>query len=139
LKGKISQHCSFFQENSRPNIQVRSEVDKFRGFLHDVISFEPDFILSQSKQRLHYFDEGNKNLYIHELSTQTTQVIQLRNSEVLPVEFTSIQAQNKIFIIGGEKKENDIRSINSSDTFVVNEQTYDVQKKANMKFPRCGH
>jgi len=44
----------------------------------------------------------------------------------LPNEFTSIQAQNKIFVIGGEKKDNDIRCINSNDTFVVNEQTYEV-------------
>lgn len=57
LKMKIHQHNSFFQENSRPNIQVKSEVDKFRGFLHDVISFEPDYILAPSRPRLHYFDE----------------------------------------------------------------------------------
>ena len=44
-------------------------MDKFRGFLHDVISFEPDFILSQPRLRLHYFEEGNKNLFIHELNT----------------------------------------------------------------------
>lgn len=35
----------------------------------DVISFEPDYILAPNKPRLHYFDEGNKNLYIHELSS----------------------------------------------------------------------
>jgi hypothetical protein len=72
LKSKISQHLSFFNENARPNIQVKSEVDKFRGFLHDVISFEPDYILAPTKPRLHYFDEENKHLYIHELSGQTT-------------------------------------------------------------------
>jgi len=33
------------QDNARPNIEVRCEIDKFRGFLHDVLSFEPDFIL----------------------------------------------------------------------------------------------
>lgn len=51
---------------------MRSEVDKFRGFLHDVISFEPDYILSAMKPRLHYFDEDNKTLYIHDLTSQTT-------------------------------------------------------------------
>mmetsp|Transcript_38873 Transcript_38873/g.37211 ORF Transcript_38873/g.37211 Transcript_38873/m.37211 type:complete len:357 (+) Transcript_38873:430-1500(+) len=139
LKSKISQHYSFFQENSRPSIEVQSEVDKFRGFLHDVISFEPDFILSQPKLRLHYFDDGSKNLYIHELNSQNTMTIPIRNQETLPMDFTSIQAQNKIFIIGGEKKENDIRCICSAETFVVNEHTYEVHKKANMKYARCGH
>jgi SMC interacting uncharacterized protein involved in chromosome segregation len=75
LKLKINQHNSFFQENSRPNIQVKSEVDKFRGFLHDVISFEPDYILAPSRPRLHYFDEETKKLYIHELTSQTTECI----------------------------------------------------------------
>lgn len=84
LKAKIIQHNSFFQENSRPNIQVKSEVDKFRGFLHDVISFEPDYILAPSRPRLHYFDEESKKLYIHELSSQTTESIQLRNADRLP-------------------------------------------------------
>jgi hypothetical protein len=69
LKLKISQHYSFFQENSRPNIQVKSEIDKFRGFLSDVISFEPDYILAPMKPRLHYFDENNKTLFIHDLSS----------------------------------------------------------------------
>ena len=126
LKQKINQHNSFFQENSRPNIQVKSEVDKFRGFLHDVISFEPDYILAPSRPRLHYFDEETKKLYIHELTSQTTECIQLRNGDKLPSEFSSIQAQNKIFIIGGEKRENDIKCVYSNDTYVVNEQTYEV-------------
>ncbi len=69
LKAKINQHNSFFQENSRPNIQVKSEVDKFRGFLHDVISFEPDYILAPSRPRLHYFDGETKKLFIHELTS----------------------------------------------------------------------
>lgn len=59
--------------------------------------------------------------------------------DLLPTDFTSIEAQNKIFIIGGEKKENDIRSVYSSDTFVINEQTYEVMKRANMRSPRSGH
>jgi len=45
LKGQIGNHHNFISENSRPVIEVRTEVDKFRGFLHDVISFEPDYIL----------------------------------------------------------------------------------------------
>lgn len=89
-----------------------------------MISFEPDYILSAAKPRLHYFDDENHHLFIHELSSQITESIQLRNSELLPSDFTSIQAQNKIFCIGGEKKENDIRSIYSSDTFIINEHTY---------------
>jgi len=47
----------FVQENARPIIEVKSEVDKFRGFLHDVISFEPDYILASIKPRLHYYNE----------------------------------------------------------------------------------
>jgi hypothetical protein len=50
-------------------IEVKSEVDKFRGFLQDIVSFEPDFILSTDKPRLHYFDEDSKKLRIHELSS----------------------------------------------------------------------
>jgi hypothetical protein len=46
---------------------VKSEVDKFRGFLHDVISFEPDYILAPTRPRLHYFEEGK--LYVHELAS----------------------------------------------------------------------
>ena len=118
---------------------MKSEVDKFRGFLHDVISFDPDYILAPSRPRLHYFDEQSRKLFIHELSSQTTQCIQIRNAEKLPTEFTSIQAQNKIFIIGGEKKDNDIRCIYSNDTFVVNEQTYEVVSRAGMKYARSGH
>jgi hypothetical protein len=38
-------------------IEVKSEADKFRGFLHDVISFEPDYILASTKPRLHYYSE----------------------------------------------------------------------------------
>lgn len=139
LKQKIVQHNSFFQENSRPNIQVRSEEDKFRGFLHDVISFEPDYILAPTRPRLHYFDEENRKLFIHELQSQTTQSIPIRNADKLPTEFTSIQAQNKIFIVGGEKKDNDIRCIYSNDCFVVNEQTYEVIPKAPMRYARSGH
>jgi hypothetical protein len=44
-------------DNARPVIEVRCEIDKFRGFLHDVLSFEPDFILQTEKPRLHYFDD----------------------------------------------------------------------------------
>ena len=139
LKVKILQHNSFFQENSRPNIQVKSEVDKFRGFLHDVISFEPDFILTAPRPRIHYFDEESKKLFIHELSSQTTECVQLRNADKLPAEFSSIQAQNKIFLVGGEKKDNDIRCIYSNECYQVNEQTYEVLAKAAMKYPRSGH
>jgi hypothetical protein len=39
----------------------------------------------------------------------------------MPQDSSSIQAQNKIFFIGGEKKENDIRSVFSNECFVVNE------------------
>jgi hypothetical protein len=44
-------------DNARPQIEISCEIDKFRGFLHDVISFEPDFILHSEKPRLHYYDE----------------------------------------------------------------------------------
>ena len=59
FKSQIALHKCYLEENSRPNIVVSSEVDKFRGFLHDVVSFEPDFILSQDKPRLHYYDDLN--------------------------------------------------------------------------------
>jgi hypothetical protein len=89
--------------------------------LHDVISFEPDYILAPMRPRLHYFDEESRKFYIHDLQSQTTEGIQIKSADKLPTEFTSIQAQNKIFIIGGEKKDNDIRCIYSNETFVLNE------------------
>ena len=42
-------------------------------------------------------------------------------TEQLPRDFSSIQAQSKIFLIGGEIKENDIRTVVSNDCFKVNE------------------
>lgn len=136
---KIKSQTVFIEENSRPMIEVRSEVDKFRGFLHDVVSFEPDFILQSDKPRLHYFDEESKKLLIHELGSQTTTTIDLRNADVIPKDFSSIQAQNKIFFIGGEKKENEIRTVVSNECFIVNEQTYEVERRACMKHGRSGH
>lgn len=121
FKRQIKQHQDYLEENSRPNITVRSEVDQFRGFLHDVVSFEPDFILSQDKPRLHYYEQGANQLMIHELTSQTTTQINLRNASVLPKEFTSIQIHNKVFFIGGEKKENEIRTVVANDCFVINE------------------
>ena len=87
---KIKSHTVFIEENSRPLIEVRSEVDKFRGFLHDIVSFEPDFILQTDKPRLHYYDDETKRLLIHELDSQTTTQIDLRNAEVIPKDFSSI-------------------------------------------------
>jgi len=63
---------------------VKSEVDKFRGFLHDVISFEPDYILASIKPRLHYYNEESKSLLVHQLDTQTTIQIPIRNADILP-------------------------------------------------------
>ena len=139
FKVQIAKHKHYLEENSRPNIIVRSEVDQFRGFLHDVVSFEPDFILSQDKPRLHYFDDANNQLMIHELTSQTTTQIGLRNAEVLPKDFTSIQIHNKVFCIGGEKKENEIRTVVAVDCFVINEQTYEAERRASMKYGRSGH
>ena len=87
---KIGHHLEFVSQNARPNIQVRSEADKFRGFLHDVISFEPDYILASVKPRLHYYSEKQKSLYVHQLDTQTTVNIHVRNADELPTEFSSI-------------------------------------------------
>ena len=108
-------------DNARPQIEISCEIDKFRGFLQDVISFEPDFILHSEKPRLHYYDEDQKCLLIHELATQNTTKIVIRNNENLPKYFTSIQAQSKIFLIGGELKENEIRTVLSRDCLQVNE------------------
>ena len=57
----------------------------------------------------------------------------------MPKDFSSIQIQNKVFCIGGEKKENDIRTIVATDCLVINEATYDVERRANMKYGRSGH
>ena len=77
-------------QNARPSIKVSAQADKFRGFLQDVVSFEPDYILQAEKPRLHYWDEENCHVYIHELTTQQTIKIQLANIEELPREFASI-------------------------------------------------
>lgn len=90
FKREIEKHKQYLADNSRPNIVVKSEVDQFRGFLHDVVSFEPDFILSQDKPRLHYYDDANRQLMIHELTSQTTAQIGLRNADLLPKDFVSI-------------------------------------------------
>jgi hypothetical protein len=55
-----------------------------------VISFEPDYIMAPMRPRLHYFDEESRKLYIHELSSQTTESIVIKNAEKLPGEFSSI-------------------------------------------------
>ena len=57
-------------QNARPQIKVSAQADKFRGFLQDVVSFEPDYILQSEKPRLHYYDEENSAVFIHELTTQ---------------------------------------------------------------------
>ena len=54
---KIQSHNKFMSDNARPQIEISCEIDKFRGFLQDVLSFEPDFILHSEKPRLHYYDE----------------------------------------------------------------------------------
>lgn len=127
------------QDNARPVIDVRCEIDKFRGFLLDVLSFEPDFILQSEKPRLHYYDEQLKVMLVHSLDNQNTQSIAIRNHEIVPKGFTCIQAQNKIFLIGGELKENEIRTVVASDCLVLNEETYEVEKRTPMKFGKCGH
>lgn len=72
FENKIGCHIEYVQRNARPSIEVKSEADKFRGFLHDVISFEPDYILASIKPRLHYYSDEQKSLFIHQLDTQTT-------------------------------------------------------------------
>jgi len=42
-------------------------------------------------------------------------------------------------MIGGELKENEIRTVLANDTLVLNEQTYEVEKRAPMKYGKCGH
>lgn len=139
FESKIGHHIDYVNKNARPAIEVRSEADKFRGFLHDVISFVPDYILASFKPRLHYYAEKQNSLFIHQLDTQTTEHIPLRNAHELASDFSSIQAQNKIFFIGGEKKENDIRSVFCTDCWVVDEEKYEVVRRAPMHVARSGH
>lgn len=58
---------------------------------------------------------------------------------MLPKDFLSIQIHNKIFIVGGEKKENEIRTVVANDTFVINEHSFEAEKRAPMKYGRAGH
>ena len=66
---KVHMHIECVRKNARPAIEVMSEADKFRGFLHDVISYEPDYILSNTKPRLHYYAEKQKSLFIYNLDS----------------------------------------------------------------------
>ena len=63
----------------------------------------------------------------------------MRNPETLPKDFTSIQVHNKVFCIGGEKKENEIRTVVATDCLVINEQTYETERRASMHYGRSGH
>lgn len=78
-------------------------------------------------------------MMIHELTSQTTKQICLRNAEIIPKDFTSIQIHNKVYCIGGEKKENEIRTVVATDCLVINEETYEVERRANMRYGRSGH
>ena len=102
--------------------------------MQDVVSFEPDYILQSEKPRLHYYDEENSAaVFIHELTTQQTIKIGLANMEELPREFASIQVLNKIYLCGGEKKENDFRTVVLNDFWVLNEQKCELECLAPMK------
>jgi hypothetical protein len=48
---------------------VSAEFDKFKGILHEIVSFEPDLIHTEPQPRLHYFDENNNSLYIHNIKS----------------------------------------------------------------------
>lgn len=50
-----------------PKIRVNAEFDKFKGILHEIVSFEPDLIHTEPQPRLHYFEEANNVLYIHNI------------------------------------------------------------------------
>jgi len=78
-------------------------------------------------------------MMIHELISQTTKQIALRNAEILPKDFVSIQVHNKVFCIGGEKKENEIRTVVATDCLSINEETYEAEPRANMHYGRSGH
>jgi hypothetical protein len=78
-------------------------------------------------------------MLVHELATQNTTQIAIRNADIVPKGFTCIQAQNKIFLIGGELKENEIRTVVANDCLVLNEQTYEVERRAPMRYGKCGH
>jgi len=132
-------HKIYLEENSRPEIVVRSEVDKFRSFLSDVVSFEPDFILSEPRPRLHYYDQDAATMYFHDLTQQTSQRVMITNASVLPRDFNTILVLNKVFLIGGEKKENEIRNVLADDCYILNEKTLQVEQKASMKNGRSGH
>ena len=58
---------------------------------------------------------------------------------MLPKDFMSIQVHNKVFIVGGEKKENEIRSVVAAETYIINEHSFMAEKRAPMKNGRCGH
>jgi hypothetical protein len=44
-----------------------------------------------------------------------------------------------VFIVGGEQRENEIRTVVSNECFIVNEMTYELEKRACMKNGRAGH
>jgi len=46
---------------------------------------------------------------------------------------------NKIYMCGGEKKENDFRTVVLNDFWVLNEQKCELESLAPMKTARAGH
>ena len=95
--------------------------------------------MQSEKPRLHYYDEEGRAVFIHELTSQQTNKISISNMEVMPREFASIQVLNKIYMCGGEKKENDFRTVVLNDFWVLNEMKCELEKLAPMKYPRAGH
>ena len=76
---------------------------------------------------------------IHNLTSQTTAQVSIRNADILPKDFISIQIHNRVFCVGGEKKENEIRTVVANDCLVINEQTFEAESLAKMTYGRSGH
>jgi len=112
--------------NKAPKVKVRFEKDKLLCVLWDAISFEPDIIKSISQPRIHYFDPSSGSLRIHNLQTQVNDIIPLPQIWELPKNFSSIQAHNTIYIIGGEENNEGGIFEYSKKVFTVDENSFEL-------------
>lgn len=56
-KEKTQNLNNTINNQKEPKIKVSAEFDKFKGILHEIVSFEPDLIHTEPQPRLHYFED----------------------------------------------------------------------------------
>lgn len=113
--------------NKPPKVKVKFEKDKILCVLRDSISFEPDIIKTIPLPWMHYYDQISNSFWIYNLQSQQNDIIKLPpNFKELPKDFSSIQAHNTIYIIGGEENNEGGIFEYSKKVFTVDEKSFDL-------------